>query len=84
VHERIPWTGPDISAPVAISASARRSDGTALLVYVSNVAPAGCRLLADRSLSVGEELELTIPGLGAMRALVRWTAGEKAGLAFVA
>jgi hypothetical protein len=40
-------------------------------------------VLGERSLEIGEVVNVTVPGLGAMDAQVRWVCEDKAGLSFL-
>jgi hypothetical protein len=58
-------------------------DGREVSALVTNVSSEGCQLLADVQFSVGETVTLNLPGRGSVRAQVRWTAGERAGVRFL-
>jgi PilZ domain-containing protein len=64
------------------SALATRSDGSFITLTVIDLANEGCGVLCPVSLLVGERLELSACGPGRIAAVVRWTDGPRAGLAF--
>jgi hypothetical protein len=68
---------------VSLQAGARRGDGSVLRLLVTNLSYEGCTVLGERSLEIGEVVNVTVPGLGAMDAQVRWVCEDKAGLSFL-
>ena len=69
---------------VELPAIAYRDDGTSLGVTLRNMSYNGCMLLADAALAIGEKVILAIPGMGEIRAQVRWASDDcKAGARFV-
>jgi hypothetical protein len=68
---------------VSLKGSVKVPDGREVAALITNLSYAGCQLLAEAELVVGETILLTIPGRGSMEAQVRWTAGDSAGLQFL-
>jgi hypothetical protein len=52
-------------------------------VLVSNLNYDGCLVVSEADLQLGETLMLRLPGLGQLRAQVRWADRERAGLRFL-
>jgi len=69
--------------PLNQAAHATRSDGSILTLTVIDLANEGCGVISPVSLLVGERLELAAAGTRKIAAVVRWTDGARAGLAFV-
>jgi len=68
--------------PLNQAAHATRSDGSILTLTVIDLANEGCGVISPVSLLVGERLELAAAGTRKIAAVVRWTDGARAGLAF--
>jgi hypothetical protein len=68
--------------PLNQSAHATRGDGSMITLTVVDLANEGCGVLCPVSLLVGERLELSACGPAKIAAVVRWTDGARAGLAF--
>ncbi len=58
-------------------------DGTALRAKVSDLSADACKLVADDHLEVGERIAIELPGMGRMKAIVRWRAGQTHGVGLV-
>ena len=69
----------DTNFPAAL----RDSDGHKLPVVILDLSREGCRLEADGSLSIGEEIELEVPKYGTFSAQIRWAIGNEAGAVFL-
>lgn len=80
--EKADWSARPGRSP-AQSASVTLGDGRKVEALATNVSPEGCQLLADAHWSVGETLVLTLADRGSIRAQVRWTAGDRAGIKFL-
>ncbi len=70
--------------PVAHSAIVYREDGTWLQAKVTALSADDCELLMGMRLEVGERISIEIPGMGRMKAIVRWRAEHKHGTHLVA
>jgi hypothetical protein len=82
-REQQDWLSRSARRHVSLIGTARRADGGSLRVLVSNLSYEGCKLMSEKRLSIGEIVNVTMPGLGTMSAQVRWTAENKAGLSFL-
>jgi hypothetical protein len=58
-------------------------DGREFVVLVTNLSYSGCQVLAERQLTVGETVAVSLAGRGSLDAQVRWTAADCAGLEFL-
>ncbi|GAC1580774.1 MAG: hypothetical protein NVS3B5_14650 [Sphingomicrobium sp.] len=65
------------------STSVCRDDGTALRAKVSDLSDDACILVADEHMEVGERIAIELPGMGRMKAIVRWRAGQTHGVGLV-
>ena len=52
-------------------------------ISVWNLSYDGCRIRSTQPFKVGDELDLRIIGRGGVKGVVRWVAGERAGIRFV-
>jgi hypothetical protein len=68
---------------VSLSGVAYCDDGSQHRMVVTNMGYDGCHIIAERCLSVGETLKLSIPGMGIVAVQVRWAADEQAGVRFL-
>ena len=69
---------------VDVPATAIRDDGTSLDVTLRNMSYNGCMLFADAALAIGDKVILAIPGMGEIKAQVRWASNEgRTGARFV-
>jgi hypothetical protein len=71
--------------PVHIEAILRLSNGKSIPAVITRWSSDGssCKISIPEILSVGEALELAVPGRAASLAYVSWSRGDKAGLLFV-
>jgi hypothetical protein len=83
VHRVHDWTGRKERHPVSLDAIVHRTDGRSAPVKLTNLTDQGCRIEAEHGLDIGEHLEIAIPGVGKMRAQVRWALHDSAGAKFV-
>lgn len=63
---------------VELAANAMSSAGV-----ITNISKRGCRIRSEGRLQTGETIEVAIPGLGRVAALVRWAFGGYAGAEFL-
>ena len=82
-REPVDWLPRGPRRPTERAAEARWPGGSAATVVVSNVSYEGCQLTSTHAFVRGETVELELPGLGEMRAQVRWVRGGKAGVKFL-
>ena len=78
------WIGRKDRHLVAIEAVVHRADGSTASVKLSNVSDEGCRIETDDDLAIGERLQVAIPGVGQVKAQVRWALAGSAGAQFLA
>jgi hypothetical protein len=62
---------------------AKRGDGSAVRVLVSNLSYEGCHILGEGQLQKGEVIDLSLPRMSVIQAQVRWATGDSAGLKFI-
>jgi hypothetical protein len=82
-REVIDWKKRAVRKRANATGHAIRLDGSEVRVLVSNLNYDGCQVLSDTDLEIGETLTLRLPGLGQLRAQVRWADRERAGLRFL-
>ena len=68
--------------PVRMIATARRGDGSLVELTIVDFSHDGCGVLCPTELKTGETLSLGVLQRGSAEAVVRWSAGGKAGLSF--
>ena len=68
--------------PVQLNATARRGDGSVIELTIVDFSHDGCGVLCSTELKPGEKLNVGVLQRGAAEAVVRWSAGGKAGLSF--
>lgn len=59
------------------------ADGIDADISVWNLSYDGCRIRSTQPLKLGDELDLRVIGRGGARGVVRWVAGDRAGISFV-
>ena len=64
-------------------ASLTDSDGGKIPVLVTDISREGCRLEADGSLKIGEQIQIEVPKYGTFPAQIRWAVGNEAGAVFL-
>lgn len=77
------WVGRKDRHPVAVEAVVHRADGSKSPVRLTNFSDEGCRIEMADELLIGEQLQVTIPGLGQVTAQVRWAFAGSAGAKFL-
>jgi hypothetical protein len=77
------WTGRKDRYPVEIDGVAHRTDGSRVVVRLSNFSDQGCRLETGHEFNVGERLQIAVPRMGAVKAQVRWSLPGAAGTRFL-
>lgn len=82
-RQPIDWKIRPLRRRLALPAVAKTSDGTALRIMLSNISYEGCHILAEGTFSVGDLVEVNVPGMGLMPAQVRWSSEDQAGLRFL-
>jgi PilZ domain-containing protein len=78
------WVGRKDRHPVAVDAVVHRADGSTAPVKLTNVSDEGCRIETGDDFSIGERLQVAIPGVGQVNAQVRWAFAGSAGAQFLA
>ncbi|HEX8938044.1 MAG TPA: PilZ domain-containing protein [Sphingomicrobium sp.] len=78
------WVGRKDRHPIAVEAVVHRADGSTATVKLTNVSDEGCRIETGDDLTIGERLQVTIPGVGQVKAQVRWAFAGSAGAQFLA
>lgn len=68
--------------PVRLNATASRGDGSVVELTIVDFSHDGCGVLCATELKTGETLSLGVLQRGSAEAVVRWSAGGKAGLSF--
>jgi hypothetical protein len=69
--------------PVRLRGSLVRANGEIHQIYLLDLSYEGCGIETPVPLEPGEAIKLSVLRLGGISAVVRWSRGEKAGLAFV-
>ncbi|MBW0006544.1 MAG: PilZ domain-containing protein [Sphingomonas sp.] len=77
------WIGRKDRHPVSLDAVVYRDEGESAPVRLTNLTDEGCRIEADHHFRIGERVEIAIPGVGRMKAQVRWALHKSAGAKFV-
>jgi hypothetical protein len=77
------WTGRKDRNAVEIAAVAHRPDGSKLRVTLTNFSEEGCRMEGAEPFRIGEQLRIAVPGLGQLKAQIRWALPGNAGAQFV-
>ena len=77
------WVGRKDRHPVAVDAVVHRADGSTSSVRLTNFSDEGCRIETPDELRIGERLQVSIPGLGQVKAQVRWALAGSAGAKFL-
>ena len=52
-------------------------------IVVSDMSYEGCQIRSEQAFEIGDELDLRIIGRGGAKGVVRWVAGDRAGISFV-
>ena len=76
------WTPRNDRRAVDLAAFVHREHCPPLPVMVTDLTEQGCRISADESLLIGEQIQLEIPHLGYLKAQVRWALDGEAGARF--
>lgn len=77
------WVGRKDRHPVTVEAVIHRADGSIASVKLTNVSDEGCRIETGDDLTIGERLQVAIPGVGQVKAQVRWALAGSAGAQFL-
>jgi len=83
MHRVHDWIGRKERHPVTLDAVLHRAGGSSAPVKLTNLTDQGCRIEAEHDLDIGEHLEIAIPGVGKLKAQVRWALHDSAGAKFV-
>jgi hypothetical protein len=83
VHRVHDWTGRKERHAVALDAIVHRAGGSSAPVKLTNLTDQGCRIESEDHLRIGEHFEIAIPGVGKLKAQVRWALHDSAGAKFV-
>lgn len=78
------WTPRNDRRPVDLAAFVHREEGVRVPVIVTDLTEQGCRISADETLRIGEQIKLEIPHLGFLSAQIRWALDGQAGARFSA
>lgn len=76
------WTPRNDRKQVDLAAFVHRGDHSPLPVMVTDLTEEGCRIAADVTLRIGEQIRLEIPQLGYLNAQIRWAMAGEAGARF--
>ena len=76
------WTPRNDRRPVDLAAFVHREEGARLPVMVTDLTEQGCRISAEETLLIGEQIRLEIPHLGFLNAQIRWALDGEAGARF--
>ena len=82
-RELIDWKVRPIRRRLTLPGTASSADGRAFRILLSNISYEGCHMLAEYDLTVGEVIQVDIPGMGRMQAQVRWSSDDQAGVRFL-
>jgi hypothetical protein len=82
-RELIDWKTRAVRRKLALPGTAVSAQGRAFKILLSNISYEGCHLMAEHDLSVGEVIQIDIPGMGRMQAQVRWSSDDHAGVRFL-
>lgn len=77
------WVGRKDRHPIETDAVVHRDDGSDAPVKVTNVSDEGCRIESSDEFRIGERLSIAIPGIGRVKAQVRWSLPGSAGAKFL-
>ncbi len=83
MHRVHGWIGRKDRLEAALDAVVRRADGCVIPVKLTNLSDDGCCLQTPADLTIGERLEIAIPGKGAVAAQIRWALQGNAGVQFL-
>jgi hypothetical protein len=75
------WISRADRMPVYLCGSLSLHDGQTLPVTITDLSPDGCKVCA--ALTIGEVVQLDVPGRDTVRANVRWSILGKSGLLFI-
>jgi hypothetical protein len=70
-------------SPRWIDASVRSRTHPRIEAVISNISDGGCRIEAAAEFAVGEAVEIMVPRLGSISAIIRWSEAGHSGAAFV-
>lgn len=70
-------------SPRWIDASVRSRTHAGIGAVISNISDAGCRIEAAAEFAVGEAVEIVVPRLGSISAVIRWSEAGQSGAAFI-
>jgi hypothetical protein len=76
------WTPRNDRRTVDLAAFVHRDQGPRMPVIVTDLTEQGCRISADETLRIGEQIKLEIPHLGFLSAQIRWALDGQAGARF--
>lgn len=82
-RELIDWKVRPIRRKLALPGRACSADGRSFKIMLSNISYEGCHMLAEYDLSVGEVIQVDVPGMGRVQAQVRWASEDQAGVRFL-
>lgn len=77
------WIGRKDRHSVSLDAVVHRAEGKTTPVKLTNLTDEGCRIETEDHLRIGERFEIAIPGVGKLRAQVRWALHDSAGARFI-
>jgi hypothetical protein len=76
------WTPRNDRRTVDLAAFVHRDQGPRMPVIVTDLTEQGCRISADETLRIGEQIKLESPHLGFLSAQIRWALDGQAGARF--
>jgi hypothetical protein len=76
------WTPRNDRRSVDLAAFVHRDQCPPLAVMVTDLTEQGCRISAEETLQIGEQIQLEIPRLGYLNAQIRWALDGEAGARF--
>jgi len=77
------WIGRKDRHSVSLDAVVHRAEGKTTPVKLTNLTDEGCRIETGDHLRIGERFEIAIPGVGKLKAQVRWALHDCAGAKFI-
>ena len=79
VHD---WVGRKDRHPVTVDAVVQRADGSTVAARLTNISDEGCGIEGENDFLIGELVEIAIPGVGRVKAQIRWALHDSAGAKF--
>jgi hypothetical protein len=83
LREKQDWKARTPRQTVSVAGVGLWVDGSTAPVLVSNLSYHGCHFWTDHELSIGEPIQLTLPGKGKVEGQIRWVRRGRAGVRFL-